>query len=520
MPNRRTTPVDRQAASPLSPPESLYQDVLRALQGWRKGYDDGSPPLADLHLFQQARRQLDAHADPRTLIVHILEEGLRRLAADNAQAADLLRKRFRENLSRQKLAKDRHCSVSHLDRLQHKAVEYLAAVIDSAEQETQASTLATRVLRRANLRMRLDLAVGHDRLFGVDEPRDALLARLLHPGPPHLLLVEGLGGIGKTALTAAVLRHLLESNAFDDVAWVTAQQQRLLFSGEIRPVYAAAATVSDVVASLADQLLPFEERPLPFTVETILPRLQARLRSQRSLLVVDNLETIAEIESLLSVLGSLADPTKLLFTSRVYPRTDAPIHHLVLPELARIHADQMVHYLADLSGIEALAAADEATLAGIYAAIGGNPLALRLFVGQCHRHSPAAVLWALRQAQGRTEEQLFTFIYWHAWNALDESVRDLLFALDLIPPAGADPTYIIESSGLDERAVHDGLAQLVDLNLVEHRLNQASQSRYAIHSLTRTFLHRQVLRMRNAECGMLPEPVALAPATYGTRNGE
>jgi DNA polymerase III delta prime subunit len=491
MRHRHLHTAHRQPSPPTNDLKAAYPLVLRALQGWRKDIDDA--PLADLLLYEQARHQLGFHADARALTAHVLEEGLRRLATVDADAVHLLRQRFQQDLSRQQLAIQYHRSLPHFDRMQRDAILKLVEAIDDAEREARATVLYARASRSADLRLRLDLAAGNDRLFGVDTYSSALVEWLERPGPPHFLLLEGLGGIGKTALTAAVLRQILDGNIFDDIAWVTARQRRFLFSGEILPIYNTATDVANVIIALAEQVLPAEERPLPFTMETVLPRLRTRLQSQRTLLVVDNLETVTEIESLLSVLRSLADPAKLLLTSRVYPRTDATLYRLVLPELERTYADQMVRYLAEIAGIGALVAAGEKFLSEIYSTIGGNPLALRLLVGQCRHHSPETVLHSLRQMQGDAEEQLYTFIYQHAWDALDEPARELLLALALIPPEGADQTYIIASSGLRKRTVHDGLARLVNLNLVEHRLNQARQSRYAIHSLTRTFLHTQIL---------------------------
>ncbi|RME59099.1 MAG: hypothetical protein D6790_11075, partial [Caldilineae bacterium] len=339
-----------------------------------------------------------------------------------------------------------------------------------------------------SLRLRLDLTAGWDRLFGVEAQQEALHAQLAEPGPPHLLLIEGLGGIGKTALAAAVLRQILEESAFEDIAWVTAKQHRLLFGGGLRPIYDAATTAQDVITELAEQVLPPAEWPQPFLPETVLPALRRQLAARRGLLVVDNLETIEEVEALYPALEALADPAKILLTSRVHPQMDAPLHALVLTELQRADAHRLVRHLAAEAGIPALAQADETLLDAIYGTVGGNPLALRLLVGQCHRFSPDEVLVALAHARGQAEVQLYTYIYQHAWDALDEEERDLLLGLALLPPEGADLDFVAAVSGAERRRVHNTLGRLVDLNLVEHRLNAAGQSRYAIHSLTRTFL--------------------------------
>ena len=66
-----------------------------------------------------------------------------------------------------------------------------------------------------------------------------------------------------------------------------------------------------------------------------------------------------------------------------------------------------------------LVAASDETLHPIFETVGGNPLALRLVVGQTTVHALPDVLDALRLARGRTVEQLYTFIYRQAWENLD-----------------------------------------------------------------------------------------------------
>lgn len=469
----------------------LSAAVLRALREWHKG---NGTPIDDLpRLYAHVQQQTGIQADNVSSTIAVLNEGLRSLDLEDADAASLLRRRFQHNVLRQTLASQRSISVPHLDRLQKAAVNKLTATLIAAERELEQQAQSARSARFADLRLRLDLAAGDHRLFGIDDQLSELTERLESPNAPHMLLVEGLGGIGKTALTVAALRRILDGDTFDDIAWVTAQQQRFLFSGNVHHLHNPVHDTASVILALAEQLLPVSARPLPFVADTVLPLLRTRLSTQRTLLVVDNLETLSETEALIARLGTLADPTKLLFTSRVYPSSDRPLYRLVVPELQQRHAGQMVRHLAEQAGIEALTHEDDALLVDIYAALGGHPLALRLLVGQCRHHSPADVLDALRTRQGRTEGQLYSFIYQQIWNNLDEPTRDVLLAFILTPSDGADRAYLIAASGFDERSVHSAVAQLVDLNMVEHRLNQAGQSRYAIHSLTRTFLQTHVL---------------------------
>ena len=132
--------------------------------------------------------------------------------------------------------------------------------------------------------------------------------------------------------------------------------------------------------------------------------------------------------------------------------------------------------------------------------VGGNPLALRLVVGQLHVHALPVVLEALTLAQGQSIEQLYTYIYRQAWEALPQATRIAFLATALLPEPGERFAYLNDISGLSREALYSALHQLVRLNLLDrHAGEDLSSNRYAIHSLTRTFLMEQVRRWQDEE---------------------
>ncbi|MCB0098067.1 MAG: hypothetical protein KDE46_20180, partial [Caldilineaceae bacterium] len=139
-----------------------------------------------------------------------------------------------------------------------------------------------------------------------------------------------------------------------------------------------------------------------------------------------------------------------------------------------------------------LATAADAELACIYDTVGGNPLAIRLVVGQVHVHSLQHIVRNLRQVKGESTENLYAYIYRQAWESLDELGKRILLAMPLVPPAGDDLEFIAAMSEIDIDELARGLNQLVARNLVDAR-GGLNQRRYSIHGLTRTFLHQQVL---------------------------
>jgi len=132
--------------------------------------------------------------------------------------------------------------------------------------------------------------------------------------------------------------------------------------------------------------------------------------------------------------------------------------------------------------------------------VGGNPLALRLVVGQTHIHALGDILDDLRQSSSRRSEALYTYLYRQAWEHLDADAREALLLMPLVAEQGGDLAYLAALSGRAPGKLRSVLETLVTLNLVDRR-GSLQESYYTIHSLTRTFLHEQVLRWQDQEIG-------------------
>ncbi len=97
-----------------------------------------------------------------------------------------------------------------------------------------------------------------------------------------------------------------------------------------------------------------------------------------------------------------------------------------MPELQEADALAMLRHEARLRNLSALAQAEDDQLRPIYRTVGGNPLALRLVLGQTLVHGLADILDDLTAAHGEAAESLYTYIYRRAWNNLGETERRTL----------------------------------------------------------------------------------------------
>ncbi len=153
----------------------------------------------------------------------------------------------------------------------------------------------------------------------------------------------------------------------------------------------------------------------------------------------------------------------------------------------------LVDYEAERRGVETWRQAAPEDFEALYETVGGNPLALKLVVGQLRYHALADILADVRAARGESVKEMYRYIYQRAWNQLSEVEKTTLLAMPMVAPRPGNVETIIEATGLSAEVVRDALQQLVDLNLVERR-GDLQESFYTIHSLTRAFLEDRVLQ--------------------------
>jgi len=460
----------------VSYPPGFNDELRDVLRDWH-GASPESHPWQRLALFTPG-------SSLRTALNRVLLTGLDALAAEDPQAAQVLRLRFADEITAQGVAVRLNVAEGTVYKWQREALERLAESLWRLECEAQAG-------QQQALTSRLPPAT-YTRLFGIDAHLDSLRGLLLAPDAPWLVAVESLGGMGKTALADGFCRELIREGAAPALAWVTAQKQQMSLGGAIRSVEHPALTSAELVQALAQQLLADEPDYALLSLARKEEKLTQRFQAAPHLVVVDNLETVADVEALLGHLRAWANPTKFLLTTRHRLLAEADIYHFPLPELTQTDALALMRHEARLRNLAGVADASESELNPIYDSVGGNPLALRLVVGQLHVYPLPTVLNHLLQAQGSAATGLYTHIYQQAWQALGEETRRILLAMPLVNPEGGDIDLLAAITDLPTDSLLDGLEQLVSRNLVDAR-GDMHQRRYSIHSLTRTFLHEQVL---------------------------
>ncbi|MCB0170847.1 MAG: hypothetical protein KDJ97_09885 [Anaerolineae bacterium] len=464
------------------PLSKLQTDIHNALKSWHDPHLDTSS-LDYLQLYQQAT--VGSSVSVRRATNEILLEALETLAVEHEHSANLLRLHFLDGMLMHAVANRLNIGQSTAYRKQQEALHQLALIIQAKENQA-------RIEYQTHLEKRLRLPPNPP-LFGVEDRLNGLLEALTAPATSWLTSVEGLGGIGKTALVNAVIRRPELIVEFQDIAWVSAKTRAFFpgmgFENETSP----ALTVETLIDTLLEQ---FNQTALltqsPQEKKAALIRL---LKQAPYLIVVDNLETMIDFQTLLPVLWEIANPSKVVLTSRHSLHAYPEISCLTLATLSPVDTYALIRYEAKMRGLPMLANAVEADLDRIYQVVGGNPLALKLVAGQTAFLPLSQVLDNLRVARGKNISELYTYIYWQDWQMLTEPARQTLLIMPLAQEGILK--HLLVLSRLEPSELHDALQQLATLSLVQVE-GDLEDRRYSIHRLTETFLLNEAIRWQSS----------------------
>lgn len=333
--------------------------------------------------------------------------------------------------------------------------------------------------------------------FGREDEKSQALRALSPEDRGWGLVIDGIGGIGKTALAVEVGHICKERDLFSAFILVTAKRERLELS-EIRELTPAATTVDGFINECARALgqpgiaqLTGGERKQRALLEA--------LRGQRALVILDNLETLksAEQNAIGDLLRNLPQDCKAIVTSRRRAGEAAVtirLEKMKWEEARALIADQVARGAKNL---QALARAGEPRWKQLYDEAGGSPLALLWTIGLMRGRGLSfdRALGLLRDGSG--ESDLNRFIYREAQKTMDANERVVLHALSLF---GSPATFeaLVATADLHRRALEPVLERLQALSLVdvvEATGNTDSlEERYTLHPLTRRFAFADLAR--------------------------
>ncbi|MFO7540094.1 MAG: NB-ARC domain-containing protein [Chloroflexota bacterium] len=464
-------------------PADFKKTVKQAVEDWGNTVSPPAKLWSQMLLLRQQQAEatvpLDHPLTPRLLLNCVLENGLQVLGQQNKDYEAVLRTRFIDKCSIVAASEALAIATATVSRYQEQGLELLADIVWQQE-------LRLRANWQHVIEGRLEKPTYSDnKLFGVDELAAKLKAYLTQNEAPWLISLVGLGGIGKTSLADFMVRQLIPTFHFYDMVWLRLAHPTI--HGRSRSPQQALQTLS---LQLTERVLPNQAAALTQAEQAI--RLRQRLKEERYLIVVDNLEEDADLSLLLPYLHDLAQPSKFLLTTRAQPQGETAVFTQELGEISRQAAAQLIRHHAQTIGLLPYAEIGETEINAIYERTGGNPLAIKLVVGMLKAVPPPVAIANLQANRTHNVKKMYRRIYRQTWGYLSEPARQVLRAMPLVGEAVAPIDYIQHLCGLDDDRFWPAIQELRQRSLIEVR-GSLNEPLYGIHRLTDTFLRSDII---------------------------
>lgn len=315
---------------------------------------------------------------------------------------------------------------------------------------------------------------------GRDKEREIILSALSPESRTWGALIDGPGGIGKSALA---IHAAHKAEGFERKIFITAKVRELTAEGEAkltdftRPTYLAMLDElgKELGADGLEKLAP-DERP---------NELRLALAGKKALIIFDNLETLPEEERtrLFQFLSRLPTGNKAIVTSR--RRTDVDARIVRLDRLARDEALQLIAELA--AKYPRLARATQKEREDLYEITQGNPLFIRWIAGQLGRAGShcrtIAEACAFIDKAPKGNDPL-EYIFGDLLETFTADETKVLAALTYFS-LPAKLKWIAEITTLRERAAETALEDLTDRSILTSDL---SAQTYILPPLTAKFI--------------------------------
>jgi hypothetical protein len=341
-------------------------------------------------------------------------------------------------------------------------------------------------------------AKGYSQFIGRDEYLGDVLAALREQNTKPMVSIDGMGGIGKTAMAREVAEQCKRENLFNSFVWIQGAKQSFPLSSGDKGT--SALTFNTILDEISRQFGLLDNQKLKQSEKEA--RITLLLKSQRVLIVLDNLETAKESQDEIArQLKPLLIPSKVLITSR--RRFKADLYAIHLDDLQPDDAVLFALQTARDRNIDRVASATSRELLQI-AKTTGSPLALKLIVGQLESQPLKAVLDQIQKIRspkkGSSEDEyleFYRFIFADSWRLCSENSRNLLISMaHFAPNVGGTHDALKAASELPDDLLGQCIQELWRSSLLEIGESPNLKTlRYYLHALTQYFVMSDIVKV-------------------------
>ncbi len=302
----------------------------------------------------------------------------------------------------------------------------------------------------------------------------------LHPNSRTFIIgIEGIGGVGKSALAIEVAHRCVEKELFESVIWISSKESMLTLHG-IEPVIPEAKSLSDILITIGTSL----GNPTigNLSIQDQIKRAYNLLARNTTLLVLDNFESLSKIEQhdILDFLRRSPITLKVLVTSRERV-TEGQI--IRLQGLSFEESNALLTWDAQQKNIQ-LTQNQNKYLVDL---TGGLPLALLWVQGQI-----AVLGYSVTQVLDKlsmdADIPILQYCLNHSWNMLRHNNEKKLLVILALQPDSVSREALKEIAGIgDDDIFESAVSDLLQLTLIELE----PRDYFSILPLTRRYIRSQ-----------------------------
>lgn len=327
---------------------------------------------------------------------------------------------------------------------------------------------------------------------------DELITVLRDPDSRWSVGIDGIGGVGKTALALEVVVQCKKRQLFEVIVWFSLNTDSMQSVANNVPTsnrQNGDSLFEVVLNAVATQI---DEGNIAHLAEHEKAKwVHALLQRQRTLLVLDDLQVAGSAQDqLVARLHSLLNPSKVLLVSR--RRFVPDVYAIRLNGLDTASARLFVEQEAADRHVARIEVAHPEEINAIIDVTGGSPLAMKLIVGQLHHLPIHVILEHLQQVKPISGDandeytQLYHSIYTPLTSMIKDSSKRLLVTMALFFPGLSVSISIISTiSSLSKDELFPALDELWRYSLIEVEgatIGGLTDTEYYLHSLTHYFV--------------------------------
>lgn len=305
-----------------------------------------------------------------------------------------------------------------------------------------------------------------------------------------IVSIDGVGGVGKTALALHCAYQCLEDRHFELIVWTSAKSTRLTLAGidQIVPSLTSLDNLLDEIISISfPELLSAKKDEKLKEVKWI-------LQNAKTLLIVDNLETVSD-QTVFDFLRDLPTPSKALVTSR--HRIGQGERVVRLDGFAPEEARRFLTYEARRSGATMVLRTSNDKQQKIVEVAGGIPLAIKWMIGQ------VALGRTVAEAIQRLSESgspPLEFCFRETYQLLPSQAKQVMNSIPLFDGVISRDEFAA-ATNLQSQQLDDSLAELVRVSILNAIPSSTALPLYDVLPMTRYF--SQSLSDRGEQSSML-----------------